>query len=250
MNRNSPRSANDPVGQPKSAVFLHIQKTAGTAIVNTARRYYGESMTSHGDCWGHRPEEFSDTGFVSGHIGYNFAKSLIPSRYSFVFLRNPVERILSFYYFCRTRNPEEFSTYRAASELDLEGFLDAGFTDPMIRFHIWNNQVWQLAYGYDKLNQREIDDFEPQQLLDLASDHLKEFSYVGFTETFAEDRIAILEGLGLPLVEEDEAVNTNPGRPTAKDVSSRALRLLRQLTQLDQALYEKAFTANKGRPIF
>lgn len=246
MNRNSPRSATDPVVQPKSAIFLHIQKTAGTAIVNTARRYYGESMTSHGDCWGHRPEEFTNTGFVSGHIGYNFAKSLITSRYSFVFLRNPIDRILSLYYFCRTRDPDEFPIYKKVSEMNLENFLEAGFTDSVVRNNIWNNQVWQLAHGYASLDKRHIDDFEPQQLLDLASDHLKEFSYVGFTETFAEDRIAILEGLGLPLVEEDEAVNTNPGRPTAKDVSSRALRLLQQLTQLDQALYEKAFTANKG----
>jgi hypothetical protein len=231
--------------QLKPAVFLHIQKTAGTSIVNTARRYYGENMTSHGDCWGHSPEEFADTGFVSGHIGYNFAKSLIPNRYSFVFLRNPIERILSFYYFCRTRDPDEFSTYKAASELDLEGFLEAGFTDPMIRFHIWNNQVWQLAYGYDKLNQRDIDDFEPRQLLDLATRHLAELSYVGFTETFAEDREAILKGLGLPFDAESKAVNTNVGRPTADNVSSKAVRLLGQLTQLDRQLYDKALARYK-----
>ena len=236
----------DSIVQPKSAVFLHIQKTAGTSIVNAARRYYGESMTSHGDFWGHRPEEFTDTRFVSGHFGYNFAKSLIPSRYSFVFLRNPVERILSFYYFCRTRDPDEFPAYRAASELDLEGFLEAGFTDPMIRFQIWNNQVWQLAYGYYKPNQRQIEDFEPEHLLALATLHMNELSYVGFTETFSEDRIAIMKALGLPLMEESEVVNNNPGRPTADDVSSKVVELLGQLTNLDQLLYDKAFKLYKG----
>lgn len=240
----------DTVIQPNPAVFLHIQKTAGTSIVNTARRYYGESITSHGDCWGHRPEEFSNTGFVSGHIGYDFAKALIPSRYAFVFLRDPVERILSLYYFCRTRDPDEFPIYKKVSELDLEGFLEAGFTDPVVRNNIWNNQVWQLAHGYASLDKRSIDDFAPQQLLDLASAHLETLSFVGFTETFTEDRMAVLQGLGMPLVEENHAVNTNPGRPMASDVSSRAQKLLRQLTHLDQALYEKAFTAYKHRPAF
>ena len=229
----------DPVLQPEYAVFLHIQKTAGTSIVNTARRYYGE-ITSHGDCWGHRPEEFNDVRFVSGHIGYDFVKSLIPSRYSFVFLRNPVERVLSLYYFCRTRDPDEFPIYGKASELDLEGFLKAGFTDPVVRNNIWNNQVWQLAHGYANLDKRQINDFEPGHLLELATAHLEQFSYIGFTETFAEDRIAVLKGLGLPLTEECDVVNSNPGRPTAKDFSSNALKLLGQLTHLDQLLYDKA----------
>lgn len=226
-------------------MFLHIQKTAGTSIVNTARRYYGENMTSHGDCWGHRPEEYHDTRFVSGHIGYDFAKSLIPSRYSFVFLRNPVERILSLYYFCRTRDPDEFPIYSKAAAHDLEGFLQAGFTDPVVRGNIWNNQVWQLAHGYASLDKRRIDDFEPAQLLDLAIGHLQELSYIGFTETFAEDRTAILKGLGLPLTEEHGTVNSMNGRPTAADVSSTALRLLGRLTQLDQLLYDEALTRYK-----
>jgi hypothetical protein len=115
----------------------------------------------------------------------------------------------------------------------------------VVRSNIWNNQVWQLAHGYASLDKRQIDDFNPAHLLDLAIVHLKELSHVGFTETFAEDRIAILKGLGLPLTEENEAVNTNPGRPTAKDVSSKALRLLGQLTHLDQLLYDKAFTVYK-----
>jgi hypothetical protein len=245
---DSGKDANtDAVVQPESAVFLHIQKTAGTSIVNTARRYYGENMTSHGDCWGHRPEEFSDTGFVSGHIGYDFAKSLISSRFSFVFLRNPVERILSLYYFCRTRDPDEFPIYKKASEFDLEGFLEAGFTDTVVRNNIWNNQVWQLAHGYVSLDKRQIDDFDPVHLLDLAVAHLEELSFIGFTETFAEDRIAILKGLGLPVTEENEAVNTNLGRPTAKDVSAKALRLLGQLTHLDQLLYDKAIVLSKRK---
>jgi hypothetical protein len=182
---------------------------------------------------------------VSGHIGYDFARSLIASRYSFVFLRNPVERILSLYYFCKTRDPDEFPIYGKASAHDLEDFLEAGFTDPVVRNNIWNNQVWQLAHGYASLDKRHIDDFEPQQLLELAIAHIKELSYVGFTETFAEDRIAVLRGLGLPFTEEHGAVNSVNGRPTAGDVSSTALKRLRQLTQLDQLLYDTAFKRYK-----
>ena len=32
-------------------------------------------------------------------------------RYSFIFLRNPIERVLSYYYFCKSRDPKEFEIY-------------------------------------------------------------------------------------------------------------------------------------------
>jgi len=68
----------------KPALFLHIQKTAGTSIVEYAKRYY-PSIISHADFLNHKPEEFSEVQFISGHFGYEFTKYHMPNRYSFVF---------------------------------------------------------------------------------------------------------------------------------------------------------------------
>ena len=97
------------------ALFLHIQKTAGTSIIDLARPHYGLSMTSHGDCWGYPPQYFDNTPFVSGHIGYDYARHIMESRYSFTILRDPIERVLSMYYFCRKQKSTEFDIYRAAN---------------------------------------------------------------------------------------------------------------------------------------
>lgn len=228
------------VDQPVPALFLHIQKTAGTAIVNSARQMYGERMTSHGDCWGRQPAELADLPFVSGHIGYDYARHLMHDRYSFVFLRDPVERILSLYYFCRERNPEEFMIYRKAVELDVESFLLAGRSDPWVRKNIWNNQVWQLAHGYAHLDNRRIDDFAPEQLLDLAVSHLDAFSFVGFTETFDRDAEIVLDALDMPALAAGEQVNATVGRPIRADMSATALEYLDELTRLDRILYAEA----------
>jgi hypothetical protein len=74
----------------KPVVFLHLQKTAGTSIINVARQFYGnKNVISHGDFFldqngspitGDKfaqPEfmerRFGNIPFISGHFGYDFA---------------------------------------------------------------------------------------------------------------------------------------------------------------------------------
>lgn len=222
------------------ALFLHIQKTAGTSILHLARQYYGESVVSHGDCWGKSPDQLRHIRFISGHIGYHFARSLMQGRYTFTFLRDPAERILSMYYFCRARDPGEFDIYKKAHELDLREFLEAGLHDPCVRKNIWNNQVWQLAHGYAHLDDRGINNFSEAELLRLAKEHIGEFSHVGFTETFLTDSAPILSALGLPRMDEMPKLNATPGRPHAAEQPPVIKNLLGRLTELDRELYDYA----------
>ncbi|ATX81419.1 Sulfotransferase family protein [Mariprofundus ferrinatatus] len=225
------------------ALFLHIQKTAGTSIVQIASQYYGSSMTSHGDCWGHPPSDFEGTRFVSGHFGYDYARHLMPSRYSFTFLRDPMERVLSMYYFCREQNSSQFEIYRVARELDLEGFLRAGFKDPLVKKNIWNSQVWQLAHGYAHLDNRTISDFDGNELLTMALEHIDAFSFVGLTETFEEDKLVILNALNLP--DESVVANRTSHRPFADEIDVNLRELIEELTELDSQLYQVALSRKK-----
>jgi hypothetical protein len=241
----------------KPALFLHIQKTAGSSIVDLARLSYGsDEVVSHGDYlsgWankeldkivnarGQSPENFSDKLFVSGHFGFDFARPLLRGRYSFTFLRDPLERILSYYYFCKTRDPKEYEIYALAQSMTIDQFLILGFKRPAVKACIWNNQAWQLANGYGNSNGRNILSFTPEEILELAIRHLDAFTYIGFTETFEKDRNHILKALGIIPPQEKIISNANPGRPTSRDLSIPTLKLLNELTQLDRALYEAAW---------
>ena len=235
---NFPQESASP-GQVK-ALFLHIQKTAGTSIIHLARQYYGKNLTSHGDCWNFQPSQLKHIGFIFGHIGYQYARHLMGNRFSFTFLRDPVERILSMYYFCRTRNPDEFEIYRKAQEFDLPRFLEAALWDPCIRKNIWNNQVWQLAHGYAHQDNRTIDDFSEAELLSLAKQHLLQFSHVGFTETFDSDAAVILTALAFPEMKQLPMLNDLPNRPRGGDLSPAIRSRLDELTILDRQLYSYA----------
>jgi len=222
-------------------VFVHTQKTAGSSIVELIRERYGESVISHGDYNGHRPEDFQDVAFVSGHFGYEFARPLISERYSFTFLRDPVERVLSLYYYCKKQNPDDYEIYSLAQQLNLEEFLKHSLKKNFIRTAVCNTQAWQLAYGYGHGTERDYFSFEEQEILELAINHLENFSHVGFTETFEADRNIILKKVGIPRPSENVITNASGNYPTVQDLPDSTVALLRKVTCVDQILYDQAW---------
>lgn len=238
----------------KPVVFLHLQKTAGTSIVDIARQFYGnDNVLSHGDYLYDEgqliPAEkfaqadflqtrFGNTPFISGHFGYDFTKQFMVNRISFTFLRNPVERVLSAYYFYRTRNPDEFKHYQMAQSMPLDEFLKLGFVNPDIKAHIWNYQVSQLAKGWGAASNLSLDN---DGLLKMAIDHLDDFSYVGFTETYETDQANILKAIGISIPVGNQKSNSNPGRPMFDSLPRASKDLLLELTFLDRQLYETAW---------
>lgn len=247
----------------KRALFLHIQKTAGTSIVDLARGAYGnDNVVSHGDyllgspdksldkiivARGHDPEDFHSFPFVSGHFGFDYARTLFADRFSFTFLRDPIERVLSYYYFALTRNPNEYEIYALAQAHSLDEFLKMGLDNPWVKDCIWNNQVWQLACGYGNADQKNVKKFSEQELMTLAIEHLDAFSHVGFTETFEQDRDIILKQLGIVPPDKNIVSNATPNRPKSGQHPASTMKLLRELTHLDQRLYDIAWQKYKQR---
>jgi len=219
---------------------MHTQKTAGTTMTEAVRRHYRNDMVSHGDYLKRDTASLKKTTFISGHFGFEYSRQFMDGRYSFTFLRDPVERILSLYYFSRTRNPAEYPIYRAAHEMDLAGYLRAGFDREDIKTYLWNQQAWQLACGWNDPQQRQISNFTDEQILERAKAHLTEFHYIGFAESFAADSKAILADLNVPARESLVSANVTPRRPHRNDLPAATIRLAEELTCLDAALYEHA----------
>ena len=226
----------------KPALFLHIQKTAGTSIVTAAQAHYGRSnVVSHGDFVGRSPEEFMDVPFVSGHFGYNFARPLLNGRFSFTFLRSPVERVVSLYYFCKSRDPDQFPIYKLAHEYDLEEFVMQAKCKGVIRHHVWNAQVWNLAGGPGPVVQRPGRSMEPDALLQRAIEHMRTLSFVGFTEAFDEDGAAVSRALGMSSGRSLGRDNVTPRRESVEDLAESVISAINDVTDLDRKLYEVAW---------
>lgn len=231
----------------RPALFMHVQKTAGTSIVELAIKRYGSAaVCSHGDFVNRLPADFEGLPFVSGHFGYDFARTLMAERYSFTFLREPTERLLSFYYFCKNRDASEFEIYKLAQENNLEKFVQLVFEKPSVKATIWNHQAWQLAHGFGRQDNRNINCFKPEEIFRLAIDHLREFDHIGFTETFEEDKKHILRELGIADRLFGRRANVTRGKPAKKELPSSTKKLLDQITELDKEVYQFAWSHRKN----
>ena len=227
----------------RRALFLHIHKTAGTSVQEMARKAYGnEQVISHADFEHLGVKECQSYEFVSGHFGFAFARQLMAGRYCFTFLRDPIDRLLSLYNFCLTRDPAENSLYSFAQNKTLEGFLrDCHETQhfPMV----WNSQVWQLAYGrgHTLAGSREINlkDVDRLSLLADANANLTQFDHVGFVHTFNQDIQTIFRDLGAPNVVSKWS-NATKGERRATEETPVIRALLDEMTELDRALYDLA----------
>lgn len=235
---------------PKRAVFLHIQKTAGTSIMMMARERYGiDGVISHADFMHLGRQGCDPYPFISGHFGYDFAKPLLEGRYAFTFLRDPLERLISLYWFSRSATDDNI-LYNAAKTLSFDEFLELGRdgeTSHPLRPQIWNNQTYQLAHGYG--SDVSIDDCEPISLLARAKRNLSSFDFVGFTETLNSDALRIFRAVGgSPQVTSNET-NTTSERPRISDLPRSTVTLLREMTELDRELYRYARAGRWFAPV-
>jgi len=257
--KNVDLATTEPIetGSPlKKALFLHTQKTAGTSIIQMARLNYGnENVISHNQYLDVDAGKFNELKFISGHFGHDFMKDKKEGRYSFTFLRDPVERLLSLYSFCRSRTTEEFGMYILAKQLDVEHFLLAGegWSDQHrvgFKETVWNHQTWQLCHGWSRdvndPGRATILDFSEEDLIERAVANLLEFDYVGFAETFDADVAHIVKNLGMAHAGPPPKVNVSEARINLSDLTWPTIKRLNEFTALDKEVYRRAWERRRS----
>ena len=200
---------------------VHIPKTGGITLFNLLRKRFGDSLvTDYPD----RPGLAGHQGGVvaiHGHFEIADYLSLAPRARILTFLREPLDRALSHYFYWLNppkQDPQDdplYIKYFVDQEPEVERFLLA----------------------------REFCNITTSFLAPL--DHPEQFWFVGFQETFAED-VARLQGmLGMP-VREQPVLNPGPPR-TELNLSAKVIDRFYRLHWRDKAFYQMMFQEFKGR---
>jgi hypothetical protein len=222
---------------PKS-IFLHLPKTGGTTLRDvivrqfrgrTAFRFDG-SERERAHFAGLAQSERDRFDLVEGHLHYGVHRLLSgPSAY-ITMLREPVDRVLSFYWFVLAtpthymhKRFHELGTLRAAIERTSNPELD-------------NFQV-RLLSGEASLGvpHGRVD----RAMLDAAKANLGQCAVVGLTDRFDESLALLAVRFGwtdLTYHRFKKAIN----RPTTAELEPEVVDLVRRTNSLDIELYDHA----------
>lgn len=257
----SPKSRASHVNEKSVLLFLHIPKTAGSTLREIVRERYSPTalfvqdspqppptspylryLRGEQDMPGKgRPgfdpnvrvrkrlselpgERRNALRAIVGHLWFGLHDAFDPPATYMTVLRDPVERVLSLYYYHKASNGLTGT---------LEEYLDAGRD-----FEIDNGQTRYLC------GQLEHDDvrFAPcnREMLARAQNHLiRAFSVVGTVERFDESLLLMNRAFGWS-ISSYERVNVNLERPPGHLVPHSIRQRIAQRNRFDAELYEFA----------
>lgn len=219
-------------------IFVHIPKTAGSSIRLMFGNALPNSTFNNKSDQGNMLAELSKKPTINlfGHIGSRHVINLNDNDFIFTFLREPVKRIESLYRFFSGLNKKDYEDHfpiKFAIENTFESFILS--EDPRILEYTDNTQVWQIAAAADERTRRELRDISNIELLHLAKNNLESFDFIGITERMS-DSLKCLSAISKLDLNEIKANESRKER-VSYELSSAALKRLRELTLLDEILY-------------
>ena len=225
--------------QRVSVIFLHIPKTAGRTLQDVLDRKYkrSEAFSIDPNRVRESTEEFkglpydqrSKIRLLKGHMPFGLHEFL-PNQSTYVtILRNPIDRIISHYYYV-IRHPNHHLYNKVKyNKLSLKGYVASG-----ISIELDNFQMRSLAgatdLGFGKCS---------SELLEQAKCHLQShFTVVGLTERFDETLILMKRDLQWHTPPFYTELNVSRNRPLLEDIPRDTLDLIEKYNELDCELYE------------
>lgn len=234
-----------PAVERERLIFIHIPKAAGNSLNQILHRLYPSEKTLSlygtddvANFYDLPQEQRDNFALLEGHFLYGLHKYLSqPARYRYItMLREPVDRIVSLYYFI-LRSPDIY-LYEAVTSRNMS-LLDFAKSD--ITPELYNFQTAALAGGdlltIDTKNTGLAE-------LERAKQHLRDdIDAFGLLDRFDASLILYNRFLGWRLRPKELVYsrrNVTAGRPSVHDISPEVRAHIRQINALDCELYEYA----------
>lgn len=227
--------------------FDHIPKCGGTSVNAIFKRLYDEKdITSSISI---KAKELFARGnvkpFITGHVTYMPGDSLEADRYAFTVLRDPIDRVVSMFYFWKN-NPEG-QRYHKTSAINDMTFRDFVFTeDSGLLRHICN---YQTEHFLSLLADNPID-LPDEKKLAYAKAALELFDLVGVQDLLDDFIFLLAWENGFPSFSATQKHNKTLNRPEVREITSEIYERIKQLNRLDNELVAFArerFLAHKNK---
>lgn len=219
----------------KTVIYLHNMKTAGQTLIDVMYRQYVRSKIYkvEGRRFVESVQEFESLPdackmrykAIIGHMYFGVHKSISQPCTYITFLRNPIDRTLSLYYYLR-RKPKHWLHVHAANS-SIEKFMNDGVSI------LADNAMTRFLSGEEGVAYGEC----THEMLDRAKCNIVDYvQVVGITERFDESLMLMKEELGwnTPFYVRK---NVTSGRPGVEDLKYCDIEAVKVHNELDMELY-------------
>ena len=225
-----------PTGRPpgETLLFIHIPKAAGGTLRQIIARNFHKSEVLHVHGSDQPVRDLDDAGrrrlkAIMGHWRYGLHE-LLPQPTTYVtLLREPVDRIVSMYYYI-LREPRHRLHERVA-----QGGMELGEYVRLPVGELDNGQT-RLISGAQGV---PPDACEPEMLERAKANLERDFAVVGLQERF-EDSLTLLREVFAWRERPYKKRHVAGSRPSKKEVPRDILAVIEERNRLDQQLYDFA----------
>ena len=226
---------------PLPLVFQHIPKTAGVSVRSVMASNFELEDILHVPDSRWRDDAFAAGAvrryrFIHGHLHFEFVKGLFRKARVVTFVRDPVERVLSLYYFLRRQDPASYQdptvrfTVEQARSLAPDRFV--ALRHPIIGPMVSDYQA-RVLLGADE------QDPPKRNWLPRVLANLERYAYVGVCDPdlMAESVRGLTRHFGW-MASGDAPLVNQTARPEATEEVERARRIIESRNRVDAAIVE------------
>jgi hypothetical protein len=215
-------------------LFHHIVKAGGTSLVKLFERVLGPKNVFHatGQYLYTPPTILADYRMVTGHFRFTRGPFQDHSRQYLTVLRDPLDRILSAYYYYRSR-PDgiQHEQILLAKQHTFEKFIE--LPHPSVRILVDNHQTFSFGLADSRTY-----GLKGIRVLRAAIEVLDSYDFVGVYEHFPQSVAALCRQMGWSAVKRIPHLNKTTERGSVKDLSRETRDKLLSMNGMDHELYQ------------
>ena len=229
-----------PKSRPRKILFDHLPKCGGSTINAYLEEHYPKRKTFSMDST-HPAESikrFTDLpertryGYelVKGHFAHELVDYVHPDCLKATVFREPVDRIISHYFFVR-RTPEHYLHSRILeTDMSLEEYATSNLSDEL--------RNWYVTH-FTGLGIQDAERNPEQSVTRALEVILQQYDIIGFLDDFPAFAETLRTQANLRYAFRNKRVNVTTNRPDIREISESTIRKIRETNHLDIVLYSK-----------